>query len=286
MRLFQKFRSMATFELTAKQPIILGPGSIVPKGEKLTMNIHTLGARPANIFATPENRRQALQQFAMHGIELKPNSHYLHTGYWDIKDVTGKNSFSKDIESPGLERFDSFRKPFSEFGNPKIDDVQMKKECIGSVREFYQNELDIKYADSGLESRCEIATNFYNEVKKSMGINADISFADMPSNKLGGYDPVTNSIELNRSYLEYDDCSDLLNTILHESRHAFQAKCITSPDSVTVNKKIIDVWGYNFDHYIKPEFDHEAYENQEIEKDANYFADSVMKKGTDAYYYV
>ena len=38
--------------------------------------------------------------------------------------------------------------------------------------------------------------------------------------------------------------------------------------------------------HIKPEFDHEAYENQEIEKDANYFADSVMKKGTDAYYYV
>lgn len=277
---------MATFELTAKPPIILSPESIVPKGEKLTMNIHPFGAKPVNMFATPENRRQALQQLAVRGIEFKPNSHYLHTDYWNIKDVTGKNWFSKDIESSGPERFDGFRNPIAELGKPKIDDVQMKKECIGSVREFYQNELDIKYADSGLESRCEIVTNFYNEVKKSMGINADIFFADMPKNKLGGYDPVSNSIELNRSYLESDDCSDLLNTILHESRHAFQGKCIRSPDSVTVNKKIIDFWGYNFDHYIKPEFDHEAYENQEIEKDANYFADSVMKKGTDAYYYV
>ena len=277
---------MATFELTAKPPIIFSPESIVPKGEKLTMNIHPFSAKPVNMFATPENRRQALQQLAVHGIEFKPNSHYLHTGYWNIKDVTGKNWFSKDIESSGPERFDGFRNPIAELGKPKIDDVQMKKECIGSVREFYQNELDIKYADSGLESRCEIVTNFYNEVKKSMGINADIFFADMPKNKLGGYDPVSNSIELNRSYLESDDCSDLLNTILHESRHAFQGKCIRSPDSVTVNKKIIDFWGYNFDHYIKPEFDHEAYENQEIEKDANYFADSVMKKGTDAYYNV
>ena len=38
------------------------------------------------------------------------------------------------------------------------------------------------------------------------------------------------------------------------------------------------------DHYISPEFDFEAYENQEIEKDANYFADSVMKKGTNLIY--
>ena len=32
------------------------------------------------------------------------------------------------------------------------------------------------------------------------------------------------------------------------------------------------------------EFDFEAYENQEIEKDANYFADSVMRKGEEYLY--
>ena len=76
----------------------------------------------------------------------------------------------------------------------------------------------------------------------------------------------------------------MLNTILHESRHAFQNKCIINPDSVTVKNNIIDVWKDNFDNYISPIFDFEAYENQEIEKDANYYADSVMKKGTDLYY--
>ena len=106
----------------------------------------------------------------------------------------------------------------------------------------------------------------------------------MPEGKFGGYDVNTNSIELNSSYLENPDCEDLLNTILHESRHAFQAKCIDHPASVTVKENVIDVWKDNMDHYISPEFDFEAYENQEIEKDANYFADSVMKNGTNLIY--
>ena len=186
----------------------------------------------------------------------------------------------------GPDRFDGFRKPFTEIRTAVVDDVQMKKECIATVREFHEKELDLKFADAKLEERCSLALRFYDRVKESMGIDAEISFVDMPRNKLGGYDMDTNSITLNRRCLESDDCEELLNTILHEARHAFQGKCISSPDSVTVNRRIIDVWDYNFAHYIRPEFDHEAYENQEIEKDANYFADSVMRKGTDANYYV
>ena len=83
--------------------------------------------------------------------------------------------------------------------------------------------------------------------------------------------------------MEKPDCENLLNTILHESRHAFQDKCIRQPETVTVKENIIGVWKDNFVNYIKPEDDFEAYENQEIEKDANYFADSVMRKETDYY---
>lgn len=105
----------------------------------------------------------------------------------------------------------------------------------------------------------------------------------MPKNSLGGYDPTTNRMELNSNYLENHDCRNLMNTILHESRHAFQNKCIQNPDSVTVKQNIIDVWADNFKNYISPQDDFEAYENQEIEKDANYFADSVMRKGELVY---
>lgn len=167
--------------------------------------------------------------------------------------------------------------------NGIIDDVEMKKECIRMVKDFYNEGLDLDYADGGLERRCEIASNFYDGIKKNMGIDAELYFAPKPAYQLGGYNHLTNRIELNSKYLEKADCEDLLNTILHESRHAFQNKCINTPESVTVKDNIIDVWNDNFDNYISPNEDFEAYENQEIEKDANYFADSVMKKGINPY---
>ena len=127
-------------------------------------------------------------------------------------------------------------------------------------------------------------SDFPTWVKKKMGIDAELSFETKPVHQLGGYNPLTNKIELNSNFLEKEDCEDLLNTILHESRHAFQNKCIYNPSSVTVKDNIIDVWKDNFDNYIRPDEDFEAYENQEIEKDANYFADSVMKKGINSNY--
>lgn len=271
---------MATFELTARQQMYLGGTNLIPKGERLTMNIHTMGIQPYNIFSNPESRKQAIQQFAVHGVDLKPNSPFLTNGHWDVRRVP-ERTISKAIEQNPYEH------PLPHFEKTTdviVDDVEMKKGCINLVKEFHEKELDFRFADCGIGGRCELALDFYEGIKSEMGINADLQFSNMPDGKLGGYDIKTNSIELNSSYLENPDCEDLLNTILHESRHAFQAKCIDHPASVTVKENVIDVWKDNMDHYISPEFDFEAYENQEIEKDANYFADSVMKKGTNLIY--
>ena len=46
-----------------------------------------------------------------------------------------------------------------------------------------------------------------------------------------------------------------------------------------MSEKVIAAWKENFDHYIRPQDDFVAYENQEIEKDANYFATTVMRDG-------
>lgn len=271
---------MATFEFTAKHPIVLDSHNRLNKGETFTMNIHTLGVQTNSIFTNPESRRQAIQQFAVNGIDVSTRQYLLNNGHWDIKKVPEK-TFSKSIES--FTDFKDFNFPWEEINNPErvIDDVEMKKNCIYLVKDFYDDGLDLTYAESGLDGRCEIAYNFYNDVKEKMGIDSDLEFVEMEPYKLGGYNYETNSIELNSNYLENSDSTDLLNTILHESRHAFQNKCIVNPESVSVKGNIIDVWKDNMDHYINPAFDQEAYENQEVEKDANYFADSVMKKGMD-----
>lgn len=259
----------------------LGPGNQINKGERLTMNIHTMGVQPHSIFSNPDSRRQAIQQFSVNGIDISSREYLLNTGHWDIKKVP--NSFSKALETHPLQETNFSFKDVPQ-KNAIVDDVEMKKNCINMVKDFYDEGLDLDYAEGGLKCRCEIASDFYDGVKKNMGIDAELSFETKPANQLGGYDPLTNRIELNSNYLEKTDCEDLLNTILHESRHAFQNKCIDAPNSVTVKDNIIGVWKDNFDNYVTPADDFEAYENQEIEKDANYFADSVMKKGTNPYY--
>lgn len=277
---------MAAFEFIAKHPMNLGGNNHIMRGERFTMNIHTMGVQPFSVFSNPESRRQAIQQFAVNGIDVKSREYLLNTGHWEVKRLPDHN-FSKATEThEPISRFSEITPSSSEFskGNDVIDDVEMKKECIGVVKDFYGKELDLTFADNGLEGRCKIASDFYKDVKQSMGIDAELSFVSKSPNDLGGYNPRTNCIELNSNYLEKSDCEDLLNTILHESRHAFQGKCIKSPDSVTVKNNVIDVWKDNFQNYISPCHDFEAYENQEIEKDANYYADSVMKKGMDVNY--
>ena len=277
---------MAAFEFIAKHPMNLGGNNQIMRGERFTMNIHTVGFQPFSVFSNPESRRQAIQQFAVNGIDVKSREYLLNTGHWEVKRLPDHNlSKAVDVRET-VSQFTEVKSTPLELSRTHdvIDDVEMKKECIGIVKEFYGKELDLSFADKGLEGRCEIATDFYKEVKQSMGIDAELSFVSKSPNELGGYNPKTNCIELNSNYLEKADCEDLLNTILHESRHAFQDKCIQSPDSVTVKNNVIDVWKDNFQNYISPCHDFEAYENQEIEKDANYYADSVMKKGMDVNY--
>lgn len=272
---------MDVFEITARHQMYLGLGNKINKGECLAMNIHTLGVQPYNVFSNPENRRQAILQFSVNGIDMNSREYILNSGLWDIKRVP--DTFSKSLDNYNVQDTGFSYKDIPN-SNVIIDDVEMKKECISMIKDFYNKGLDIDYADGGLKCRCEIASDFYDGVKKNMGIDAELCFEQKPTHQLGGYNPLTNKIELNSNYLEKADCEDLLNTILHESRHAFQNKCIDAPNSVTVKDNIIEVWKDNFDNYIRPDEDFEAYENQEIEKDANYFADSVMKKGNNSYY--
>lgn len=97
----------------------------------------------------------------------------------------------------------------------------------------------------------------------------------------GGYDPSTNSIELNINSLENPDCSGLFNTILHESRHAFQHRSVLNPDSVSIDNNTIDIWRQNFENYISPWLDYEAYREQPVEADAFDFADNMVPENNE-----
>lgn len=185
----------------------------------------------------------------------------------------------RSFENPTNGQPENLRLSRQEVPN-KINDVEMKKGCIDVVCKFFNEGKDLDFAEKGLEGRCEIAYQFYDGIKQEMDIDAKLSFdPTMARKELGCYNPANNTIKLNANYLETPDCKDLMNTLLHESRHAFQHQCVKHPESCDVSPKVIEVWKDNQKHYIRPEDDFVAYENQPIEKDANDFADSVMKDG-------
>ena len=63
---------MSVFELTARHQMCLGDNNIIPKGERLRLNIHTMGVQPYNMFSNPENRRQAIQQLLLQQLHKMP----------------------------------------------------------------------------------------------------------------------------------------------------------------------------------------------------------------------
>ena len=162
---------------------------------------------------------------------------------------------------------------------PFVEVEVMEKECTDIVTDFFNERLDSQYAEGSLEERLNIVNDFYDEVKHSMGISAELEFVDMPPYKLGAYSNRSDTISLNSKYLENADCTSLLDTILHESRHAFQHRAIDNPKSVSVDDKTRESWNVNITNYILPIWDFEAYEKQPIEEDANTFAENIMTNG-------
>ena len=120
---------------------------------------------------------------------------------------------------------------------------------------------------------------FYNSFSELTGSRPYLSFTKMGPRNMGAYNPENNTITLNRDLLEKENPDKLMSTILHEARHAYQHYAVEHPDRVTVSAETIAEWKENFNYYIRPEYDFNAYVNQPVEADADSFADLAMYAG-------
>lgn len=164
---------------------------------------------------------------------------------------------------------------------PFCDEEEYFTRSEWAVKEFHENEAyrDIPYSDADVKLRAAYIEDFYDKFSEFSGNKPSMSFQEMKAGNMGAYNPETNTITLNSRLLETENPNKLMNTILHESRHAYQYYAIEHPDKVTVNEETIAEWKENFEYYIRPEWDFEAYESQPVEADANDFANKVMYGG-------
>ena len=131
-----------------------------------------------------------------------------------------------------------------------------------------ENFQDDRWNDLSLEDQKQAMTDLADHVAVDTGNKnpPEIIFSDdMPDGTYGGYNPATNTIEINENML--DDSAEAADTITHEMWHAYQEQAANDPNNPRAQE-----YQEGFDNYISPEYDFEGYENQMVEAEAREYA--------------
>ena len=88
--------------------------------------------------------------------------------------------------------------------------------------------------------------------------------------------PATYTIIFNTDWLNSIHDEEILRCAFHETRHAYQRACIDFPDMMILDvpEETVKKWKFEFDNYTHDES--KGYDFQELEKDANEFADRLL----------
>jgi len=147
-------------------------------------------------------------------------------------------------------------------------------EQLDSVLENFRED---NWNDLSLEDQKQSMTDLAACVASDTGNNnpPEIVFRnDMNDGEYGGYNPETNTLEINENML--DDSAEAADTVAHEMWHAHQQQCAMDPASEKGRE-----YQEGFDNYISPEYDFEGYENQMVEAEAREYAQGFKDKLKD-----
>ena len=168
--------------------------------------------------------------------EIKPQealSKEAADDYWD-------NLFENEIETP---EFDELL--FSVFDRSE-DEFDFDFEVSDDIIELLQKIKGSEWAYLDDAEKADTIEALSDKISELLGLRErpDISYYDADKN-CGVYNHATHSIELNRSLL--NDPGELIDTIAHELRHAYQHQKAMAPES-----ELDLLYRVNFDNYISP----------------------------------
>lgn len=157
----------------------------------------------------------------------------------------------------------------------KQQDLYMQSAIFDKMKEKAYSKATWKKAS--MEERKLILAKFMAEVCTIMGIHVDdvIEFVPLGETKRGAYQPSSNKVIINESLLSSKNSYELMYTIIHEMRHAYQHAVVDHPEKFLVSNETVEQWKNNFKpgNYKNADVDgYEAYITQPVEYDAKNFA--------------
>lgn len=98
----------------------------------------------------------------------------------------------------------------------------------------------------------------------------------MPPGVFGGYTH-GEGITVSEEHLASDDIRELVDSIVHEGRHAYQDHALQTPGFVS-DANLVETWRNNWENYLTAEeYGQELYESQPIEHDAWQYAARITE---------
>ncbi len=164
------------------------------------------------------------------------------------------------------------------------------KEKIKETQELIHE----KFGDSVVESlrnasnkqRVDMMDDFAKELATLYGLDIEIDITVDQISSCGYYNWAEKKAVFNIAMLMADGndknfavyVREVMDTIIHELRHAVQRKAVAEPGFWDVDEERRRIWTENMNNYIRPEVDYHGYAHQPIEADSVTFAGAVMSE--------
>lgn len=166
--------------------------------------------------------------------------------------------------------------------NPTEADLKIIKELRRSMSIMAPEGIVSFLSEMPVEERARfIEETLLPVIANSMEISySQIVWMETDKRLCGYYCHRNREITLNATYLVTNDpklLTILVNTIVHECRHARQWAAVEGKD-LGYSKQTIEEWKRNFADYISPDESDEGYVKQPVEHDAIMFANSVINE--------
>ena len=164
--------------------------------------------------------------------------------------------------------------------HPEAVDIKLCADMKDSLAQLAPMDI-VSYLESQTpEERGQfIEQKLLPKIAQLMGISYDeLDWFHAEKAYCGFYQHEERKIAINMTYLYSDNrklLTILVNTIVHECKHARQLAAIDGVD-YGYSKGLIEEWRKNYNDYISSDENDEAYAKQPIEFDASMFANSII----------
>ena len=157
----------------------------------------------------------------------------------------------------------------------KTHDLYMQSEIFALLDSPAYNKT--VWNQSTIEQRKDILTKYLAELALIYGVTVspNINFFSGNQSTRGTYSHSRKMVSINENYLTRSDSYQIMQTVIHEMRHAYQHAAVEEPDSYEVSAETIKQWKNNFANYKSTDdgkTTYSQYVTQPVEYDAKNFA--------------